>query len=473
VLVGGRLEVKGSGKEKFSLSWDGKSWTEAGPDLDKFFPPAGPARYEYRLRCELGAGARLKRLGIVNDLQMAPLALPAMSVGENKFIYTDESPKGRKVRITHDWVERSNSRPPEAPPSAAFPPDGGEAEGTNLVFRWLAPQRGKEDVDRITDYHFELSDRPDMKWPLSTNFYKLISNTPDRGKAQYTLPHGGLLTCDQTYYWRVRAMNEKGGWGRWSKVWSFTPRGPSSPMDVTLAFDADRTAGTLRWKTNPAGRKPAKYRIYGSDEKGFSISDEPFKVVVGASKEVPSTRPANFVTEISAADIEAGLAVIGGQVKLTNGNRAFYRVVAVDDKGNRSGPSDYAEAPRPMLYSQPITAANVGLEYRYPLSAIRSLGDLRTRVVGGKETMSYWDLEKPRFALQQGPLWLKIDADRGLLSGVPDGPGKVDIVVTATIDREIRNLDARSLSWGVEKILSTGTQRVGVATQKFTIDVAP
>ncbi len=37
-----------------------------------------------------------------------------------------------------------------------------------------------------------------------------------------------------------------------------------------------------------------------------------------------------------------------------------------------------------------------------PLSAIRSLGDLRTRVVGGKETMNYWDIEHPRFALAAG-----------------------------------------------------------------------
>jgi hypothetical protein len=66
-----------------------------------------------------------------------------------------------------------------------------------------------------------------------------------------------------------------------------------------------------------------------------------------------------------------------------------------------------------------------------------------------------------------------VDADTGLLSGVPDRPGKVAVVVTATIDRQVRNLDARSLSWGVEKVVSTGTQRVGVATQKFTIAVAP
>ena len=70
VFVGGRLQVEGSGA-RFALSFDGKSWTQAGTDLDQFFPPGGPARYQYRLRCELGAGASLKRLHIVNDVQMA------------------------------------------------------------------------------------------------------------------------------------------------------------------------------------------------------------------------------------------------------------------------------------------------------------------------------------------------------------------------------------------------------------------
>jgi hypothetical protein len=78
----------------------------------------------------------------------------------------------------------------------------------------------------------------------------------------------------------------------------------------------------------------------------------------------------------------------------------------------------------------------VASEYHYRLSAIRSLGDLRTRVVGGKETMNYWEIEVPRFALPQGPAWLKIDEGTGLLSGIPDGPGKVSVIVTATIDRE-------------------------------------
>jgi hypothetical protein len=466
VLVGGRLEVEGGGA-KFALSWDGKSWAETGPDLDKFFPPNGPARYEYRLRCELAAGARLKRLGIINDLQMAPLALPAMSVGENRFVYLDQSTGDRNVRISHDWVERSASRPPAAPPAPVFPPDGGDAEGTDFIFRWRAAT--DPDGDRIADYHFELSDRPDMKWPLSTNFYKLISNTPDRRKEQYTLPDRGLLTPEQKYYWRVRAKDANGVWGPWSSTWSFTPRGPSSPIDVTLTVDPDRNVGTLRWKPNPTGRRPAKYRVYGSDEKGFSISDEPFKAVVGTSKEVAAARAPNFLLEVPSTEI----AVIGSHIKIPHANRAFYRVVAVDEKGSRSGPSDFAEAPRPFLYSRAVTDARVGLEYGYPLATIRSLGDVRTRVVNGKETMNYWDVEAPRFALEQGPSWLKIDPATGVLSGVPDRPGNAAVVVTATIDRQVRSLDTRALSWGQEKVVSTRTEKAGVATQKFTIEVAP
>jgi hypothetical protein len=464
VFIGGKFEAEGSGA-KFSLSWDGKTWLEAGPDLDKFFPSNGAARYEYRLRCELSGEAHLKSLGIVNDIQMAPLALPGMSVGDNQFVYTDQSPGERQVRITHDWVERSASRPPEAATAPTFPLDRSDAEGTQLVFRWPAP---KSD-DGIADYHFELADRPDMAWPLSPNFYKLISKTADRGKAQYTLPHGGLLAVDQTYYWRVRAKNAKGVWGPWSATWRFTPRGPATPTEVTLALDRDKGTGVLRWKPNATGRKPAKYRIYASDEKGFTVSDEPFKGIVGISKAISPNRSANFVTEVPAT----AAAVIGADIKLPNANCAYYRVVAVDEKGNRSGPSDFAETPRPFIWSRPVTAAKVGTQYRYALAAIHSLGDLRTRVVDGKETMNYWDVESPHFAIKQGPAWLKIDERTEVLSGTPDSAGKVEITVTATIDHEIRKLDERALSWGQEKVLSTSSQRVGSATQTFTLEIAP
>lgn len=466
VFVGGRLESEGVGA-RFTLSWDGQTWAEAGTDLDPFFPPGGPARYEYRLRCELPPGARLARLAIHNEIQMAPLALPAMRVGENAFLYTDQSPAGRQVRITHEWVERSASRPPAAPAAPLFPKAGGEADDTALVFRW-APAVDP-DGEPIEDYQFELSDRPDLRWPLSTNFAGVISKTADRGKSQYTLPHDGLLAPGIQYYWRVRARDARGVWGPWSATWAFTARGHAVPVDVALVVDRERGAGVLRWEPDPAGERPARYRVYGSDEKGFTASDEPFQVTVGASKTIPTSHPGNFVAEVRGTV----LPVIGPDVTVPNGNRAYYRVVAVDEQGRRSGASDFAEAPRPLIVSRPVTAARVKREYRYSLAAIRSLGDLRTRVVNGRETMSFWDVEAPHFALQQGPPWLNLDERTGVLSGTPDASGSVPVAVTVTIDREVRTLDPQSLSWGIEKVVSTGTKRVGEATQQFTIRVAP
>jgi hypothetical protein len=482
VFVGGRIEAEGEGA-KFSVSADGKAWQGVKDSLDKFFSTVGPPRYEYKLRCQLEGTARLRRLAIVNDLQMAPLALPEMAVGPNAFTYSDQSPGDRRVRITHRWVERSASKPPQAPAAALNPPDGGQSNGTDVVFQWTPAQ--DPDGDAIADYHFELSSRPDMRYPLSMCFYKLISRTADAVKErskdsgkdtitvkpQYTLPQPGLLTPDRQYYWHVRAMDARGVWGPWSKTWSFTPRGPAYPIGVTFDFDQAKGVGTLRWKANPVGRAPVKYRVYGSDEKGFTIADQRFQSTVGVTKEEMAAWnpwfPANFIAETTATE----LAVLGRGIELAAANKTYYRVVAVDAQGKRSGPSDYATAPRPVIYSKPPAEAEVGAEYRYQVRANRSLGDLTARMKGGDQQSGYFDIEKPKFALEQGPAWLKIDPSTGVLSGTPDVPGKVEVVVTATIDREVRKLDEKVLAWGNEKVLSTAVQRVGTATQRFAIEV--
>ena len=491
VFVGGRLEMEGKGR--FSLSWDGESWGEVGEDLDPCFPRKGAARYEYRLKCELSGEDRLKSLGIVNDLQMALLALPGMAVGENGFVYTDESPGERRVSITHEWVERSTSEPPDAPPASVFPSEGGETEGTDIVFSWVPPVG--PDGEEIADYHFELSEYPDMRWPLSSNFRKLISNTADRGKAQYTLPCVGLLAPDRQYYWRVRAKNGQGVWGVWGRTWSFTSRAPGPPVDVALEFDVDRGVGTLRWKGNPVGRLPVAYRVYGSDEKGFSVSNEPYDLLAlhaGDWRETElSTRfPANFVAETR----EMELAVVGEGLELASANRAFYRVVAVDENGNRSWSSEYAASPRPFIYTRPVTAARVGEEYRYRIRTIRSLGDLSLRAVEReqvahfwdvreridleqraawfKEVVNFWDVEEPGYVLEKGPEWLEIDAASGLLTGTPDLPGTVRVVVAATLRREVHELDPERLAWGRREVASISTEERGPVIQEFIIDVS-
>ena len=45
--------------------------------------------------------------------------------------------------------------------------------------------------------------------------------------------------------------------------------------------------------------------------------------------------------------------------------------------------------------------------------------------------------------------------------------------ITATIDRQVRKLDEGVLGWGNEKVLSTFTERVGSASQRFVIEVSP
>src|SRR5262249_22707681 len=145
----------------------------------------------------------------------------------------------------------------------------------------------------------------------------------------------------------------------------------------------------------------------------------------------------NFVAETSNTE----LVVLGAGVDLPNANRAFYRVVAVDDRTQRSGPSDYAAAARPFIYSKPPEVARVGMDFRYPVSAIRSLGDLRVRIVAGKEVASFWDIEKPRFVLVQGPTWLRIDEHTGVLRGVPDATENTEVVVKVTLERSVRRLD--------------------------------
>ena len=281
VFVGGTAGGRGD-RARFAISWDGKSWHEVDRDLDGFFPPEGPARYRYYLKCELSGDAHLRRLGIVNDLQMAPLTLPGMGVGTNAFTYTDETTSDRRVRITHQWVERSASRPPDAPAEPVFPPAGGATEGTEIVFQWR-PARDP-DGDAIADYHFELSDRADMKWPLSMSFAKLISRTADAGQARYTLPGPGLLNPDTAYFWHVRRAMTRASGDPGVRPGA-SRRGDRLRLERSASNSiARRNRGVLRWAPNPMGRKPVAYRVYASDEKGFSVSDRPYAVTVGVSE---------------------------------------------------------------------------------------------------------------------------------------------------------------------------------------------
>ncbi|MBM4081883.1 MAG: fibronectin type III domain-containing protein, partial [Planctomycetes bacterium] len=355
VIIGGAVRLlskrqSADGQLKVSLSFDGKAFQPATAgsgfeeviNLDPHFPPIGPARYAYFLKVEMSGGAGLESIAFDTDVQMAPLSLPALELGENKLLYTDETQGSavRRMRITHNWVERSAAKAPSAPAAPVFPENGAAVEGTQVTFKWQEPT--ESGAAKVTDYHFQLSQHADLRWPLSPNFDKLISNTASKGKPEYALPYVGLVNPGQEYYWRVRARNNAGVWSGWSPVWKFTPQGPGVPVSLRLAVNRDARTVTLGWSANSRGRRPVRYKVYGSNEKGFTASDKEYEVLTESiqitGKRTVEKFPSNLVGETQ----ETRLVVVGPDLKLPNANKAHYRVVAVDEKGIESGPSDQA-----------------------------------------------------------------------------------------------------------------------------------
>jgi hypothetical protein len=435
-IVGGRLtatvELGAGASCVFSVSHDGAQWQEISRNqtrvdagLDAFFPSPGPVHYEYFLRAELTASGKalagIDSLSIENDLQMAPLAMPSLELGPNRIVYTDETSGSRSVRATFEWVERSSVKPPLPVAEPVFPADGSQPEGSKIAFEW---ERAVDaEGGAAADYHFELSADPSMRWALSPAFDVLVSKTRDKGHPRFSLPSPGLLNPGETYYWRVRAKSEQGVWGPWSKTWRFTPQAPGIPARLRLE---EREPGffTLAWDASPLGRKPARFRVYGSDEKGFRASDQPYETAAGNQKErglFPGRKrvafPANFLAETAEPFFRI------------EPKHAYYRVVAVDERGNVSGASEFLEAPRPWIYTQPPTRAKVGEPYRYEARSVRSIGDLSYRDFGPGQSYqsAYWDAEKPKFSIETemprcgnfDVKWLHLDPETGVLSGTP------------------------------------------------------
>ena len=119
------------------MSFDqGKTWQEVWTssmgdyarmyiDLDEFFPRTAPARYNYLLRFDLAnpglqPDVGLKRFYLRSTLQMARLAMPGLGLGDNEFVYTDQSTPERKVKITHSWAECDAPVVPARPSGSAL-----------------------------------------------------------------------------------------------------------------------------------------------------------------------------------------------------------------------------------------------------------------------------------------------------------------------------------------------------------------
>lgn len=443
VFVGGKatahVRLAGKASAEWRFSSNGKKWptaartSAAGQNglvavLDKLVSPRGRPDYAYRLQLVLEGNAAATGVRFESDLQMAPLALPELEVGSNRVSYTDDGPAERRVRVTHCWMQRTAWHAPAAPAEAIAPRDGQTVEGSRVTFRW-APA-AHTDGNAIVDYHFELSDRADMRWPLSPNFEKLVSNTAGRGKAEWTVPYAGLLNPDTTYYWRVRACDAHGVWGPWSRAFRLKISGPGVPFDVRLASEGD--GYVLHWRANPAGRVPVAYQVYASDERGFSAGATAYRTQRGKgfvrSMEDYETKPAG-TPDAGSVEVPANLVARVTAAKLRVVGKAYYRVVAVDAEGNPSGPSDLAEVPRPHVIDRP-PPGRVGQPYRWQPQVIRALGDLRCRPSRKSSyNAAFWDREELRFEAIRLPEGMSLDGTTGLVSGTPRSAGTLPLEI--------------------------------------------
>ena len=252
VIVGGYIDTdyyKGgtSGLDQVSLAadldpvlhqstnlWNYYSWAygkgQSRASLDGKLVRSGPVgTYEIRATYTISADKRhegpavyplvyggqsgVDRVKMVADLQVNPGSLPALSLGRNTIEYTDETPEPHAVKIVYRWRERTDQHAPEAPAGALEPRDGARAASLAPKLAWT-PARDP-DGDRIVNYRVQVSLRPDCAWPVVSTLDRDV-----RDGAAFQVPKG-WLNAGTTYYWRVRAEDDKGNFGPWSPVFRF------------------------------------------------------------------------------------------------------------------------------------------------------------------------------------------------------------------------------------------------------------
>jgi hypothetical protein len=193
----------------------GEGAIEVELDLGRAINPVGPiGRYDYELCMSLGADPAgctgLNEYELETDVQVAPLALPALRRGKNVVQYSDASGRSRDARIIHVWRERVGGEAPLAP--TRLSPDGKTVDSLAPRLEWKQP----EGTDEIVDYQIIVSRWPHCRIPHCPDLYG-----PAGSNATYLDVAPGWLNRSSKYWWKVRAKDRTGDWGPWSRIASF------------------------------------------------------------------------------------------------------------------------------------------------------------------------------------------------------------------------------------------------------------
>ena len=90
--------------------------------------------------------------------------------------------------------------------------------------------------------------------------------------------------------------------------------------------------------------------------------------------------------------------------------------------------------------------AEAGKPYHYRVRTLSCIGDLQFRYA--EPGMTFWEEEGYTFELADGPAWLTLDEDTGILSGKPypsdKGTHRVAVICRRKFPRELKPGDYRS-----------------------------
>jgi hypothetical protein len=435
-VCGGHINAEFAGRNQndnfaVSISLDGRKWKKVwqhtgrgkidcnvniGETLEY---KKAPPKYVYFVKIEANKKV-IKSLVIKSDIMTSPHALPRLSLGKNKIEYTDDTKKPHGITVKYLWLESDSIKPPAPPEQPIAPIDGETIWATTIPFKWPASKQANR-------YHIRLSRREDMKLIYRPSFDVIITST------EHQCPFAGMFNPDEQYYWQVRACNEQGVWGNWSPIWKFKWQGPRIPVNLTSTIQDQNI--TISWQPNPRGERPVRYEVYGSNERGFTPSKKEYDVV-GLGMQ-----PGNLLCKTT----KTKLLVVSPDAKKPTMNCSFYRVVAVDQNGVASGPSELLELPHPFIYSKPVNMAKVNKSYRYQAKTLSCIGDLQFRYA--KPNKKFWEKEGYEFELTEKPAWLSVDKNTGLITGIPSksdkGIHRVTVVCHRTFPHELKEGDYR------------------------------
>jgi len=372
-------------------------------------------------------------------------AMRALQAGENTLVYSDDS-SVRSVKIIAE-ARGEHLTLPRFPNDDFYPSANAAIPESKLQFVWPAAVD-----DSVAGYHIQISAFPDMRYPLSPTFDRLVKEDQMKvvgGTVRFRLPWHGMLPVQKKLYWRVRPFNQALLAGDWSKTASFKVRGPGAPEQIKLTEQEGKIV--LSWKAAAYGTKPAYYEIHASNLEGFIPVDKPHRLL-GLSDRNTNKRcwhdvcatawpvvPSTFVMTTRESKVVFNPSDMKNLKKRLG---AHWRVIAVDAKGSRSCPSPQGFLRTPMLVPPEIIVFPPGkVTYRVPV--ISTLGRVSAK---GGYNMGLWSKPHITFSLAPSSLqnW-KIDKTKGLITGTLKANEEISLQVS--VQDQYGRKDARVLKF--------------------------